>query len=87
MFRSLDAGTTWALVCGGYLDPAEVGQEPIVTSPQSEDGDLLCSGQVCDVVILGVVAQAILPEKVEAVPYDGTEYCTMTVIVSHWPRQ
>ena len=72
MLRSPDAGATWTLVCAGDLDPVEMGQEPTVTSPQPEEDNPLCSGQVCDVVALSVVAKAILPAGVEATPYEGT---------------
>ena len=56
--------------------------EPTVTSPQPEDDNLLCSGQVCDVVILSVLALAILPGGVEAVPYDGTGFSVRYRVVS-----
>ena len=75
--RCLDAGATWAFICAEDLDPVEVGQEPVVTSPQPDDGKLLCSGQLCDVFILSVLIPAILPKGVEVAPYDGTGFSSL----------
>ena len=46
----VDAGAAWTLVINkqaGNLHPVEVGQEPIVTSPQPENDSLLYSLECC----------------------------------------
>ena len=39
------------LVCARDLCPVEGGQEPTVSSPQPDDGNLMCGGHVCDVIL------------------------------------
>ena len=76
MLRSPDAGATWTLVCAGDLDPVEMGQEPTVTSQQPEDDNLLFAmvGWCVISPSSSVVTQAVLPEGIEAAPYNGSGF-------------
>lgn len=76
VLRRLDAHAIRACICAEDLDGEEVGQEPTMTSQQPEDDNLLFAmvGWCVISPSSSVVTQAVLPEGIEAAPYNGSGF-------------
>ena len=71
MVWGLWAGATRALIGMRDLQAEEVGHQPAVSGSKSEDGDLLCSAQLADIVIFVLHPQALSPCGSEVILQDG----------------